>query len=248
MPPHVLITGATDGIGRAMARLLQREGAALTLVGRRPLDALEDALYSRRTYCRADLEAPDASKRVAAFLDTAELGPIDLLVHNAGVGWYGDAAAELGARIRTTLDVNLWAPIALTHALLPRLAARDATIVFVSSVLADLPAADLASYAASKAALDGFARSLRVELRGRTRVVVAHPGGTATGMHAKAGVPLARQKRFRFPPAERVAARILKQARRGRRSPTVGTGNAVARFLGRHAARPLDALLRRMQR
>ncbi|MDJ0973018.1 MAG: SDR family NAD(P)-dependent oxidoreductase [Planctomycetota bacterium] len=245
MARHVLLTGATDGIGLAMARRLEAEGAVLTLVGRRPLEALDEVLFTPTTYCRADLSLPDAASRVVTFLEDQGRPPIDLLVHNAGVGWYGAAEAEDAARIRTTLDVNLWAPVALTHALLPHLAEPTATIVFVSSVLADLPAPEIACYAASKAALDGFARSLRVELAGRARVVAVHPGGTATAMHEKAGVPAAQRERFRFPSADRVAARILRHAERGRRAPTVGAGNAVARFLGRHATGPLDWAMRR---
>ncbi len=248
MSEHVLITGATDGIGLAMARRLADEGADLSLVGRRPLEGLESPLFSGASYCRADLAEPDAADRVAAFLDERRRDRIDLLVHNAGVGWYGDAAAETSQAIRATLDVNLWAPAALTHALLPRVTAAAGTLVFVSSVLADLPAPDIASYAASKAALDGFARALRVELRGRARVVAVHPGGTQTAMHEKAGVPAEKRAGFKFPSADHVAARILKCARRGRRAPTVGFGNAAARLLGRHAAGPLDWLMRRSRR
>ena len=93
-----------------------------------------------------------------------------------------------------------------------------------------------------------MARALRIELAGQASIVAVHPGGTQTAMHAKAGVPEAKRAGFKFPSAEQVAGRILKHARRGRRAPTVGAGNAVARFLGRHATRPLDWMMRRSRR
>lgn len=243
MTQTVLITGATDGIGRALVQRLAGEGARLVLVGRRPLASLADPLFTPATYCRADLGEPDAAARVDDFLAEAGITALDLVVHCAGVGWHGSPVGEPGERIRTTLDVNLWAPIALTHALLDRLEAARGTLVFVSSVLADLPAADIATYAASKAALDGFARSLRVELGRRVRVVAVHPGGTATRMHEKAGVPEEQRKRFKFPSAAHVAGKILGVARKGRRSPTIGFGNAAARFIGRRIGAPLDWLM-----
>jgi len=83
-------------------------------------------------------------------------------------------------------------------------------VIFIGSVAAALPAPDYAVYGATKAALEGFARSLRVELRGRVGVQVIHPGATRTGMHAKAGAPLERMGWTDFPPPERAARQIVR--------------------------------------
>lgn len=245
MAPTTLLTGATSGIGAALARRLGARGDRLVLVGRTDPRALDVPHPAGALAVQADLAAPDGVARIEAALDEAGITQLDRVVHSAGVGWYTDPAAATPARIRQTLRVNLEAPIALTHALLPRVETARGTLVFVSSVLADLPAPDLASYAASKAALDGFARALRVELSGRVRVVCVHPGGTATAMHEKAEVPAAMRATFRFPSAEKVAAKILRHADRGRRSPTVGFGNAMARVVGRRLGGLTEALMRK---
>ena len=64
----ILITGATDGIGKALARIYQADNARLVLVGRRLLDELEDDLYDKNTYCQADLSTGDCADKVHAFL------------------------------------------------------------------------------------------------------------------------------------------------------------------------------------
>jgi short-subunit dehydrogenase len=111
-----------------------------------------------------------------------------------------------------------------------------------------LACADFAVYAATKAALDGFARSLRVEWGGRIDVQVIHPGAVRTGFHDKAGVPSALVSSPRLPTAEDAAAQIERLVAGGRRTPTLGVANGLARLVGRRAGRPLDALMRRSRR
>lgn len=89
-------------------------------------------------------------------LDAHGLAELDILVHNAAVGWYGPAAQQTGASIDELLTVNLYAPIALTHALLRRVRTAQGVIAFVSSLHSVLPTPEFAVYTATKAALDGF--------------------------------------------------------------------------------------------
>ena len=94
---------------------------------------------------------------------------------------------EQADSLLNTLDVNLSAPIAITHALAPLLfAASNGKLAIIGST-SHKGVANFASYAASKAGLNGFARSLREEWKGGINVQIIHPGPTATGMHAKAG-------------------------------------------------------------
>ena len=85
----VLITGATDGIGRALAKIYRTRGDRLVLVGRRTLDTLNDALYTKDTYCRTDLSHDGCADRVREFLNAQKIDAIDLAIQNAGTGYFG---------------------------------------------------------------------------------------------------------------------------------------------------------------
>ncbi|GAB4428316.1 MAG: hypothetical protein OHK0015_11100 [Chloroflexi bacterium OHK40] len=228
----VLITGASDGIGLALARSYAASGARVFGVGRRSALDVEPGL--RGGYCRVDLAQPFAAAVVSEFLRRRAVQALDLLIHCAGVGAYGPIVAQAPGTIDALLDTNLRAPIALTHALLPALARASGRVVFIGSVAAALPVPDYAVYGATKAALEGFARSLRVELRGRVGVQVIHPGATRTGMHAKSGAPLERVGWSHFPRPERVARRIVRAIAGGVPVVTIGLGNRLLRLSGRH--------------
>lgn len=243
----LLVTGATDGIGLALARLYDRRGDRLVLTGRRPRASLADPLFARHLYLEADLGRPaEAARTLTDGLAAAGIDRLDVLVHDAAVGSFGPLVAEPAAAVERLLAVDLEAPIALTHALLPRVTAARGRIVFVSSVAADAPCPDFAVYAAAKAALDGFARSLRVELAGRASVLVLHPGATRTGIHVKSGVPADEVERIsrRWPTAERVAASMARAIDGRARERTIGLGNRLARW----ACRRLPDLVDRHRR
>ena len=185
---RILLTGATDGIGLALAKIFAKEGAELTLVGRRPVDQLDSQLFGPETYCQTDLRSAEAARQIRSFLQKRGWTRLDTAILNAGVGWVGPIARQEPASIHELIDVNLMAPIALAHALLPVL--KGGRLVLIGSIAAAMPCPSYAVYAASKAALDGLARSLRVELQHEVDVQIVHPGATRTGMHQKAGANL----------------------------------------------------------
>lgn len=236
----ILITGASDGIGLALAQHYRARGARLLLIGRRPATGLDPQLFTPQSYCRVDLAQPYAPALVAKFLHQRQVHHLDLLIHNAGVGYYGPASDQPPPSIDLLLQTNLYAPIALTHALLPLLIAAHGRIVCIGSVAAALPVPEYAVYGATKAALEGFARSLRIELRNQVGVQVIHPGATRTAMHAKIGVPLERIGWRRFPPPERVAHQILRAIDSQAAVATLGVGNRLARIAGRYAGSLID--------
>lgn len=239
--PIVLITGATDGIGRALARIYHARGARIIGVGRRAAVSLD----SCRDYCRVDLAQPFAAALITEFLWQRGVQRLDLLIHCAGIGSYGAVDAQTPEEIDALLNINLRAPITLTHALLPLLAAARGRVVFVGSVVAALPAPNYAVYGATKAALEGFARSLREELRGVVRVQVVHPGATRTAMHAKAGAPLNRIGWRRFPSPEWTAARIARAIDRDAPVATIGAVNRLVRCAGRRTGGLVDTIVAR---
>ena len=242
--PQVLITGATDGIGLALAHRYAPT-SALILVGRRPEHEVRSALPAQARYVQADLSEPEAAaKAVRSALEAAGIDALDRLVHNAGTASFGAPGQEDAETIRRLLDVNLASPVVLTHALAGHVLRARGTAAFVGSVVAALPSPDYATYAASKAAVDGFVRSLRVEWRGRAHAVCVHPGATRTGIHQKAGITKERIDWTRFPPADRVARAVHRCIERPKRRRVVGLANALVYRVGTRTSL-LDTITRR---
>ena len=215
MGKRVLITGATSGIGSALAHHYARR-ADLLLAGRRPEMDIRRHLPADAGYVAAVQSRPkEAATRIGEACESLGWDGLDLAILNAGTGYVGDPALEDPDRQRETVDTNLVAPIAIAHRLFPLLEAAGGHLVLIGST-AHRGAPAFASYAASKAGLDGFARALREEWRGRVGVQVIHPGPTRTGMHRKAGLE-PRGERF-FASPERMA-RLIAQAVETGRSP-----------------------------
>lgn len=244
----VLITGATGGLGLALARHYQATGARLILVGRKPLATLDPALFTPATYCQSDLSQPYAATEIAEWLAQRNFQHLDLLIHNAGLGYYGALAAQSPASIETLLQVNLKTPLALTHKLIPQLIAAQGKVVFISSVAAALPVPEYAVYGATKAALDGLARNLRIELAGRVAVQVIHPGAIRTEMHTKSGAPARELPTERFPTATQVAAQTARAIASQRAEITLGASNQLVMFAGHWVGGLLETFTSRRRR
>ncbi|MCB0192864.1 MAG: SDR family NAD(P)-dependent oxidoreductase [Anaerolineae bacterium] len=244
----ILITGATDGLGLALAHYYRPTAKRLILVGRRAFQDVPLTEFDPNTYCRIDLAQANGAEVIDNWLEARNIRHLDLLIHNAGTGYYGAIDQQSWADIEQLVAVNLWAPIALTRQLLPCLQKRRGKVVFISSVAAMLPAPDYAVYGATKAALDGFARSLRVELKGSIDIQVIHPGAARTGMHAKSGISRETMDWERFPPTEKVAKKIAKAIATKKPSVTIGAGNSLLGFAGLYLGRVIDRFMQRRQR
>jgi len=200
-------------------------------------------MFSDSTYCQADLAQPGCERRVVRWCDEQGIDTLDLLVHNAGTGYWGATEDQTSEDIARVVAVNLSAPIALTHGLFDRLSAAGGHVVFVGSVIAALPCPDYAVYGATKAGLDGLARNLVYELAPQVTTQVIHPGATRTGFHEKIGVSSQALDPWRFPTAESVAARIERKIGKRRRA-MIGLGNRTAWSLGRRLPSVMDALIK----
>jgi short-subunit dehydrogenase len=184
-PLHVVVTGASTGIGEALAREWARAGASLTLVSRRKarLDELAAELGVETFVAAADLTDVE---QATAWLPDAEraLGPVDVLVNNAGVQIIAAATACDSTACEAMLRLNVHTPLRLTRAVLPGMIARGrGAIVDIASMAALTPMPGMLYYNAAKGALATASEGLRGELRGTgVHVVTVYPGPVLTDM------------------------------------------------------------------
>ena len=203
-----LVTGASSGIGLAVARRLEAEGGRVLALGR-DAAALE-RVGERALVC--DLAEPGAWRHVAE-----EAGAVDVLVNNAGAGLAGPIEDISAEDVERLVAVNLVAPIELTRAVLPGMLARGrGHIVNVASIVAHTGRREEAVYAATKGGLVAFSESLRQELAGReVGVSVVTPAVVDTAFFARRGRPYDRARPRPLPP-ERVAEAVAAAIRSGR--------------------------------
>jgi NADP-dependent 3-hydroxy acid dehydrogenase YdfG len=185
-----LVTGASSGIGRAIARALAAEAAALRLVGRdgdRLAVAQREALEagaSEAEIVRADLASDAGLEEIVA--SARRLAPLDILVHSAGA--YERGAVERGSAhaFDRQYRANLRAPFVITQGVLPLLRERGGDIVFVNSTQGLAASAGLGQFAATQHGLKALADSLRQEVNADDiRVLTVHLGRTATPRQQK---------------------------------------------------------------
>ncbi|HLF58548.1 MAG TPA: 3-oxoacyl-[acyl-carrier-protein] reductase [Alphaproteobacteria bacterium] len=185
---RALVTGASGGIGGAIARALHSHGAAMALTGTRAqaLQTLAAELGGRTIALAADLRDRAATDELVARAEQA-LGGIDILVNNAGLTRDGLAVRMSDEDWQAVLDVNLTAPFRVTRAVLRGMMKRRfGRVISITSVVGATGNAGQANYAASKAGLVGMSKSLAAEVatRGITVNCVA-PGFIATAMTDK---------------------------------------------------------------
>ncbi len=206
-----LVTGATDGIGLAIARRSAERGDRIVGIGSRP-GSKADPLFQSHHYISADFREPEhAVTRIMDGLRDFGITHLSRLIHNAGLGWVGDPLSQTTGSVRDTIAVDLTAPVFLTRALVPHVERGSGSIVFVGSTAAGAAPPDFAVYGAAKAAISGFARSLRIELQDRIPVALVHPGPTRTAMHEKAGLSVGAAASLFLDPND-IAADILMAA------------------------------------
>jgi NAD(P)-dependent dehydrogenase (short-subunit alcohol dehydrogenase family) len=180
-----VVTGASSGIGRAVAVELARQGALVGAVGRN-IESLQQTAELAgpcaggvRCY-RSDLAQDDDLRRLGDLLN-ADLGQLDVLVHSAGaIGWGLVGSAPVG-EVDRLYRLHVRVPYVLTQMLLPMLRERAGQVVFMNSSIVHGVRAGAAAYAASKAAMQALASALRDEVNSLgIRVLSVYPGRTAT--------------------------------------------------------------------
>lgn len=230
--PATLITGASSGIGAALAALFAREpGRVLVLAARRtaPMEALARELQSRygteSVVLAADLEQAGAAGRLLAEIAARGLR-VDTLVNNAGYGLTGHFSSMDIGRVSAMMQLNMTALVELTHGVLPGMRLhRNGRIMNIASIAAFQPCPNFAAYGASKAFVLSFSEALSLELEDEGVTVTAVcPGSTATGFHNVAGSDRSLVARF-MDTAETVAKTAYKALQDGERSVVTGLVN-----------------------
>lgn len=185
-----VVTGASSGIGRAIALALGSIGGAVGLIGRnaRRLSNVTEEVRgqaSRVKGYQADLASDEDIQRIANQL-REDFEALDVLVHSAGIFRMGTLADSPASDLDLLYRTNVRGPYALTQAVLPMLVARKGQIVFVNSSVGLVAKAGVGAYSASKHALKAIADALRAEVNELgVRVISVYPGRTATPQQEK---------------------------------------------------------------
>jgi len=212
----VLVTGASAGIGHVAAARFAAKGAQVLVHGRDPERTTKVAAEVGGRALIADLAVAADRQRLATEAINA-FGRVDVLVNNAGFGYYGPVSAMAIDAIRRLIEVDLLAALELTRLLLPGMVERDrGAICFVTSIAGRTGVGGEAVYSATKAGLDTFAESLRAETaRSGVNISVVVPGVVDTGFFETRGAPYTR-RRPRPIPAETVADAVVRAVERDR--------------------------------
>jgi uncharacterized protein len=243
--PVTVITGASSGIGAALARVFARHGHDLVLVARR-----QDKLATLATEIARggrpeplvlplDLGRAGASGRISEALAARGLAP-QFIVNNAAFGLLGGAADLDREEQLAMIDLNVRALTDLSLAFIDSLARHRGGILNIASVAGFLPGPGMAVYYATKAYVLSFSDALHYELGKKgIRVTALCPGPVATEFQARAGIPEANLPRILAQPAASVAEAGYAGLMRGRRCVVPGFFNKVVTFLPRLVPRRL---------
>lgn len=244
-----LVTGASSGIGKALARELAAQGADLVLVSRNAQRLEQEAEDLRTRFGVTVYVFPEdltrLEERLELFAWTEKSGiTIDVLVNNAGLAHYGPFSEMRTEDVNTMLDLNVQALTHLTKLYLPGMIERKSGgVLNVASTAGFQPLPCLSVYAATKAFVLNFSEALWEECRGRgVRVFCLCPGNTITRFHQSAGID--RQRMFFSASASDVARFALRKfLRSGRPSAIYGFWNKLMIYAERLSPRVLTVFL-----
>ncbi len=250
---RAIVTGASGGIGRAVAAELAGAGARVALAARSAdkLELLASELRAKGREAIAvpcDVTRPEDRERLVRTAVEA-WGGLDLLVNNAGVGSWGHFATSTEAINRRVMEVNFFAPAELIRLAMPHLMnGRNPAVVNVTSMTGRRGMPAWPEYSASKAALVGLSEALRSEfVRFGVDVITVVPGLTRTGLNAhllrsegRADLPFDRGM-----PPEEVARGVVAAVRRNKREVVLGSEAKWMLLMNRFFPRLLNRLIAR---
>jgi short-subunit dehydrogenase len=253
---RILITGASQGIGHALALAAARRGARV-LAAARSQELLDELAREGRAaggtleVVRADVTSPEDRQRMVEAADRL-FGGLDVLINNAGIGATGHFADASPERLRAIMEVNFFGLAETTRACLPLLKrGRSPAVLNISSVAGKRGIPARPEYSASKFAVQGLSEALRAELtRDGVDVLVVCPGLTRTNfsrnmLEQKALMPM---DHLRGMSAEAVAEAVLRCLERGRREVTLSLRGRLLVLVSRFFPGLVDFIARRKVR
>jgi len=200
---HVVVTGASRGLGRAVAQVFHQRGDRVSLFARSrtELEALAGELAERVSWFAGDISRRGEIDGAMAHFEAAN-GPVDILVNNAGVGAYKAFLECTAEELSLQVAVNVEGLVQVTHAVAPGMVKRGAGIIFnIASDLARKPLPKMAVYTGTKHAVAGFSTSLARELKEHgVKVVLVNPGIINT--HFGGNVPREATESWQLDPRE----------------------------------------------
>jgi short-subunit dehydrogenase len=233
LQPVTVITGASAGIGAALARVFARYGHALALVARREdrLRALADEIVAaggvRPLIIVADLQRGDAAGQIGKALAAQKVEP-QFMVNNAGFGLIGNSASLDRDEQLAMIDLNVRMLTSLSLAFVDSLARHRGGILNVGSVAGFLPGPGMTVYYATKAFVLSFSEALHSELKSRgIRVTVLCPGPVPTEFALRAGLSASMAPAILTQSAERVAEEGYRGLMQGQRTVVPGLSNKL---------------------
>lgn len=246
----MVITGASSGIGRAVALEMARRGARLVLAARRSERLDEVAAECRKLGAACTSVPTDVTDAAQCRQLIAAAGEVDVLVNNAGFALFDSIADALADDLRSMMDTNYFGAVWCTQAVLPQMLARGAgSIVNVASITGIMGYARMGGYCATKFAMVGFSEALRDEVIGRgVRVALVCPGTTDTEFFVKAErgkMPGASRLILAVKP-ERVARAVCNAAQDGRYRRILPLAAALFMRLKEISPRLAHLLMRRV--
>lgn len=253
---RVVVTGASSGIGAALAKALAERGAKLVVTARREelLQQLVAEIQSHggtAVYAAGDL-TDEATRRAVLARAQETFGGLDVLVNNAGVGAFGRFDEADPQRLRQLFEVDFFAALELTRLALPTLKqGRRPAIVNIGSILGRQAIPLAAEYCAAKFALRGFSDSLRIELaKSGVDVLLVSPGTTDTGfftnvLEMKSRLPWRKEGVRQGMTPDATAAAIVAALEAGKRELIPGLGPKLLALASRLTPGIVDWYLRR---
>jgi short-subunit dehydrogenase len=253
---RALVTGASGGIGKAIALELARQGVQCLLVARNGDRLAEVRNETRERGTQASVVVGDITDRgdrhTALEFAQRELGGLDLLVNNAGISASGDFATGSSEVLRQIFEVNFFGAVELTREAIPMLRqGRSPMIVNIGSILGHRGIPFTGDYCASKFALTGWSQSLRAELKAEgIEVLLVSPGTTESNLASqlieqRVKLPWAGMKGVT---AERVARATVRAIERGKHEIVPNWSGWWMLFAHRLAPRTVDTVMARLAR
>ena len=249
-----VLTGASSGIGEALAVALSEAGARLLLTARREERLHELAGRLRQRGGKCDVVAGDITdaqhrEAMVTFVEQRFQGQLDGLINNAGIGALGPFAEASSERLRQVMEVNFFAPVELTRCLLPMLRqGRDPIVVNISSVLGHRAVPGKSEYCASKFAIHGISDSLRAEWqKAGVDVLLVSPSTTSSEFFSNVieQHPDSPKQQARAMSPATVARHTLKAIRKGKHEVILSAGGKFLVWIDRLCPPLADRLVAR---